>query len=302
MLKFWISGPDKINNRAFHMTQPDRRARMEEEIRILCVDDEKNVLRAIERLFLDEDYEIITASSGKEGLEILEREPGIQLVISDYRMPEMHGVDFLKEVCERWPNTVRIVLSGYADTAAIVDAINEGQIYKFIPKPWNDDELKVTIANAIERYFLHKKNMQLTEELRRRNEELERINNSLEQLVEERTAELKFQNRILFHAHQILDSLPVGVIGIDRDGIIVQANAMSNELVGNGRTGIAGMYRFDALPPELNDMVESTIKNKFMASTLTINNSKIKVKGKYMHYSDGQEGITLTLDRDGEDG
>ncbi len=73
-------------------------------------------------------------------------------------MPNMNGVEFLREVRTRWPDTVRIVLSGYADTASIVSAINEGEIYRFIPKPWNDDDLKVTIANAIERYHLLKKN------------------------------------------------------------------------------------------------------------------------------------------------
>src|SRR5664279_3494055 len=126
---------------------------MEEQIRILLVDDEKNVLKALERTFLDEEYEILKASSGIDGLSILESVSPVQVVISDYRMPEMNGVDFLREVCKKWPDTVRIVLSGYADTASIVSAINEGEIYKFISKPWNDDELKVAIANALERYY-----------------------------------------------------------------------------------------------------------------------------------------------------
>ena len=112
---------------------------MEERARILCVDDEPNVLRALERMFLDEEYEILTAPSALEGLQALERIQPVQIVVSDYRMPAMNGVDFLREVCRRWPDTVRIVLSGYADTAAVVAAINDGEIYKFIPKPWNDD-------------------------------------------------------------------------------------------------------------------------------------------------------------------
>ncbi len=128
---------------------------MEEQIRILLVDDERNVLRSLQRTFLDEDYEILTACSGSEGLSILESVSPVQVIISDYRMPEMNGVDFLREVCKKWPDTVRIVLSGYADTVSIVSAINDGEIYKFIPKPWNDDELKVAIANALERYYLN---------------------------------------------------------------------------------------------------------------------------------------------------
>src|SRR6185369_152755 len=126
----------------------------EEPVKILCVDDERNVLRALERIFLDDDYEIVLAGSGDEGLKIMEESGPFQVVISDYRMPAMNGVEFLRVVYERCPETVRIVLSGYADTGAIVAAINDGHIYKFIPKPWNDDELRVTIQNCLERYFL----------------------------------------------------------------------------------------------------------------------------------------------------
>jgi len=123
---------------------------MNDRTRILCVDDERNVLRALERIFLDDDYEILTACSGEQGLEILSAAPQVQVVISDYRMPGMNGVEFLKEVCKTHPETIRIVLSGYADTAAVVAAINQGKIYKFIPKPWNDDELRLTVAKALE--------------------------------------------------------------------------------------------------------------------------------------------------------
>ncbi|MFA6284152.1 MAG: response regulator, partial [Desulfurivibrionaceae bacterium] len=153
---------------------------MTENVTILCVDDEANVLKSLKRLFLDEEYEILTAESGKEGLALLEQHEPVQVVISDYRMPEMDGVAFFKEVHERWPDTVRIVLSGYADTAVVVAAINEGQVYKFIPKPWNDDELKVAIAKALERYFLVKANNELNEELRQANDELSRIAAQLE--------------------------------------------------------------------------------------------------------------------------
>ena len=117
---------------------------MGEPTRILCVDDEQNVLRSLTRLFLDDPYEILTAASGAEGLLILDQTGTVPVVISDYRMPGMNGVEFLSEVRKWWPETVRIVLSGYADTGAIVSAINEGQIYRFVAKPWNEDELQVT--------------------------------------------------------------------------------------------------------------------------------------------------------------
>ncbi len=147
----------------------------QEEIKILFVDDEKNVLNALQRLFLDDDYTILLASSGEEGLEVLKEEENVQIVISDYRMLGMNGVTFLKEVCKFWPDTVRIVLSGYADTTAVISAINDGEIYKFIPKPWNDDELKVTIFNAIERYDLYKKNKILIQQLSNKQAELKSL-------------------------------------------------------------------------------------------------------------------------------
>ncbi|MEA2102015.1 MAG: response regulator, partial [Thermodesulfobacteriota bacterium] len=129
---------------------------MGDEISILCVDDEENVLKSLKRIFMDEeDYTIFTAICGQDGLDILEETPDIQIIVADYRMPGMNGVEFLQKVYEKWPDTIRIVLSGYADTASIVDAINKGHIYKFIPKPWNDDELMVTISNAIDRYLLY---------------------------------------------------------------------------------------------------------------------------------------------------
>ncbi|NVN98622.1 MAG: response regulator [Geobacteraceae bacterium] len=138
---------------------------MSDTIKLLCVDDERNVLRALERIFMDDDYEILTAASGEDGLSIFAENPDISVVISDYRMPGMNGVEFLSQVCEKYPNTVRIVLSGYADTTSVVSAINEGQIYKFVSKPWSDEELRQTVAKAVESFALHQQNQRMAIEL-----------------------------------------------------------------------------------------------------------------------------------------
>ena len=143
---------------------------MGETIKLLCVDDERNVLRALERIFMDEEYEILSATSGEEGFALFTANPDIQVVISDYRMPGMNGVEFLRQICEKYPDTVRIVLSGYADTASVVSAINEGQIYKFVSKPWSDEELRQTVAKAVESFALNHQNKELKKEL----EELKR--------------------------------------------------------------------------------------------------------------------------------
>lgn len=221
---------------------------MDEQVRILCVDDEVNVLRALERIFLDDDFEIHTATSGPDGLKLLEEVPACQVVISDYRMPGMTGVEFLREVCRRWPDTVRIVLSGYADTAAVVEAINEGQIYKFIPKPWNDDELRVTIIKAVESYFLNMRNLELTRQLADTNEELQHINENLERIVAGRSAELILQNKALEHARNILQMLPVGVVCVVPDGVVVQCNEAAAALLGSESEAILGEPMTKVMP------------------------------------------------------
>lgn len=269
---------------------------MNEEIKILCVDDEKSVLKALERLFLDTDYEILTAMSGDEGLDLLRNSGRIQLVVSDYRMPRMNGVDFLKEVYKIQPDTVRIVLSGYADTSAIVEAINEGKIYKFIPKPWNDDELKVTISKALEHYFTKQRNIELALQLERANTELLKINSSLERLVDERTSELLLQNRILTASQNILDALPVGVVGIDPGGLIVQCNKKGLEMFRLSEGNILGMDRRDSLPEDINNLIEELIRGNTLTAHIANNGSHLTVKGAYMRHSSGQEGIILVLD------
>lgn len=269
---------------------------MTDHIKILFVDDERNVLKAIERLFIDDDYEILTANSGEEGLSAIESEYPVQLVISDYKMPGMNGVEFLRQVYQRWPDTVRIVFSGYADTVAVVEAINEGQIYKFIPKPWNDDELKITIANSIEWYSLNKKNLELADKLGEKNKELRELNANLEKIVSERTYELMFQNRVLARSQNILDSLPVGVIGIDLDDIIVQCNRKGMEIFGDMGRIMVGIDRKDIFDEVLNNFIDRVIQNKYIWEIMLLNSRNIKIKGVFMQNPDGQEGIILVFD------
>lgn len=266
---------------------------MSEQGKILFVDDESNVLRSLQRLFMDEDYELFTAPSGEEGLEILRAESDIQVVVSDYRMPEMNGVDFLKEVYEHWPNTVRIVLSGYADTGSIVGAINEGQIYRFIPKPWNDEELKIHIAKAFEIYFLREKNRKLAGKLQETNEELRLINENLEERVRERTDEVLFQNTVLKNSQNILDSLPVGVIGLDDSGLIVQCNKLAGMLF-NEQSISANNYKKVFSGP-LIAFVDRLSDKKIDSESIIIDDKKCMVKGAVMEAQEGQKGKVIVL-------
>ena len=270
---------------------------MEEQIRILLVDDEKNVLRSLQRTFLDEEYEILTACSGIEGLSILESVSPVQVIISDYRMPEMNGVDFLREVCKKWPDTVRIVLSGYADTVSIVSAINDGEIYKFISKPWNDDELKVAIANALERYYLNKKNKELTYELKVKNEELEIINNDLERVITEKTSKVILLNEILTKVQNINSAIPVGVVGIDPEGIIVKCNKEAEKILFGNEPDFLGKRYQERLPGEVSEFVSSISGGEAISGMFDIQGAQVKVTASVMENAD-QKGLILVFMRE----
>jgi len=138
---------------------------------ILYVDDEVNNLTAFRATYRRE-FIIHTAESAAKGLEIL-KEHKINLILTDQRMPNMTGIEFLEEVLKINPDPIRILITGYADINAVIDAINKGQVYRYISKPWNDQELRLTILNAFEVYTLREENKVLTQQLLKANEQLE---------------------------------------------------------------------------------------------------------------------------------
>lgn len=170
---------------------------------VLLVDDEVNILSALRRLFRPLGYRIHTAESGPAGLAILEEEP-VDLVISDMRMPQMSGVEFLAEVAQRWPAVTRILLTGHADLASTVDAINRGHIYAYFSKPWEDNDIRLAVQHALEQKRLREERDRLLEQNQRQNAELKALNFSLEQKVRERTEELRQTNLFLELAYQQL--------------------------------------------------------------------------------------------------
>jgi len=156
---------------------------------LLFVDDERNILASLRRLFRSEGYKIHLANSGAEGLELLKKER-VDLVISDMRMPEMNGAEFLSRVAEKWPGITRMLLTGYSDMGSTIDAINKGNVYKYICKPWEDSDLKQNVKLALELRQIEQERDRLLVLTREQNEELESFNTNLENLVEKRTAEL----------------------------------------------------------------------------------------------------------------
>jgi len=142
--------------------------------RILLVDDEVNVLRALQRAFRQENYEIVSAANGEEALELIRTQP-FHLVISDYMMPGMNGGELLKQAKTLRPDMQRIMLTGHADVNAVVAAVKGGAVYKFILKPWNDEDLRVTVALALEQYDLIERNRRLQRDNDTRGKELSQL-------------------------------------------------------------------------------------------------------------------------------
>ena len=142
--------------------------------KILFVDDEEGVLNAMRRIFRQENYTMLTASTGAEALELLQKEAA-HVVISDHRMPGMTGADLLRKIKALYPQTIRIMLTGHADVNAIMGAVNEGAVYKFITKPWNDDDLRLTVSLALEQYDLIQENKSLKKQAKTQEKEIKRL-------------------------------------------------------------------------------------------------------------------------------
>ncbi|NOZ52586.1 MAG: response regulator [Gammaproteobacteria bacterium] len=170
---------------------------------LLLVDDESNILSSLKRLFHPLGYHIHTATSGAEGLDLLARKP-VDLIVSDMRMPEMDGAEFLEKAAKKWPDSMRILLTGYADLGSIIAAVNQGKIYRYISKPWQDHELTLAVQQALELKQLEDDKKQLETLTRRQNEKLTELNASLEAKVAARTSELRQTMEFLEEAHTSL--------------------------------------------------------------------------------------------------
>lgn len=165
---------------------------------ILLVDDEVPILKSLQRLFRKTGYRMLLANSGREGLEILKKEKEtVALIISDQRMPEMNGAQFLEHAKGIVPDALRFLLTGYSELSSLADSINKGEIHRYITKPWEDEDLLTLARQAVEQYQLKKENLRLTELTKRQNQELSEFNKTLEQKVEERTRELQQKQKEL---------------------------------------------------------------------------------------------------------
>ena len=230
---------------------------------LLLVDDEPSILSALRRLFRPHGYRILTAEGGEAGLALLASET-VDLVISDMRMPGMDGAAFLQAVRERWPQVVRILLTGYADMNSTVNAINQGEIYRYISKPWNDEEMVSIVREALTRQRLEAENRHLQALTQRQNEELRLLNNSLEQKVAERTQALEEALRMLEKAHGDLKKSFLTTVQVFSGIIELRAGQTGSRLTGHGRR-VADLARAIALRLKLAD---NEVQNIVLAGLL----------------------------------
>jgi two-component system, NtrC family, sensor kinase len=203
--------------------QPDSAiaVRRREDASVLIVDDDEHVRRALKRVLKRARCRLYEAPDADAALALLTVEP-VHVVVSDYRMPGMSGVEFLRVVKERWPRVQRVLLTGQADTAAIEEAVNQSEIFRFIWKPWDDAHLLLTIESAIDQYWLVEENGRLSELLTQRNAELELANRDLEAKVEQRSQALL---RAADEWRACFDAISDPLAILHQDGEVMRANA-----------------------------------------------------------------------------
>jgi CheY-like chemotaxis protein len=171
--------------------------------RILVVDDEEAILETMTFTFED-DYEVFTSTDARRALDILDQNAPIAVVLTDQRMPNMSGIEFVTEVCKRHPSTVRMILTGFSDMEAIIQAINDGHVYAYITKPWEPDQLKQLMKQAVEHYHLSLENERLLAGLQNANVFLEAV----------------------------MDHLDTGAIAVDSKGVIQAVNRPVRDYLG----------------------------------------------------------------------
>ena len=166
-------------------------------------------------------------------------------------------------------------------------AINEGHIYRFIPKPWNDDELRITIQNCLERYFLQKNNHELLEQLAKTNQ-------ILEEKVQQRTEQLELRNKALEFSQSLMGNLPVGVAGIDANGMIAYCNTIATRLLKNVCCEVFGADVTTCCNKALEKLVEKTRREKTISGKILLNETPCRILGRCVDFS-GNEAVVLVF-------
>lgn len=213
---------------------------------LLLVDDEKNILASLRRLLRADGYQIHCAESGEQGLAVL-AEHAVDVIVSDQRMPGMLGSDFLRKAKQLRPDTIRIMLSGYTELQSVTDAVNEGAIYKFLTKPWDDELLRGHLAEAFRLKEVADENQRLQFELLAANRDLAAANVRMEVLLQEKQRQITLDEVSLGITRDVLEHLTVAVMGLDDLGVIAFVNASARRLLQH-RRAVLGATAASAFP------------------------------------------------------
>jgi CheY-like chemotaxis protein len=229
-------------------------ARRSRQRTLLLVDDEDNIVAALRRLLRAEGWLVLSATSAEQALQLMARHE-VDVILSDQRMPGMTGVELLRRAKELYPNTIRLVLSGYTELQSITDAINEGAIYKFLAKPWDDEQLRAHLREAFALKEMADQNRRLDQEVQAANRELADLNRRLQTLLSAQREQNEREVGSREAAQELLDAVPVPVFGIDDEGLLVFANAPAQALCGLGGD-LLGAPATEQLPQSLRQALD----------------------------------------------
>jgi len=228
---------------------------------ILCVDDERNILEILKRLFRKETYRVLTALSGTEGLQIL-RENDVNIVISDQRMTEMQGTEFLKTVKEHYPDVLTAILTGNADVETIKEALNRGHITRFFLKPWNSDELKLGIRDLVYQYDRKHNMSEINRKVARHiRDVVKRDISKAAEMAKERKEKSTPRNKALAFSYAFLEEMPMPIVGVDDDKRVVLINQKAKALSRTGKMLEIGRKLSDCLSKDIEEGVAAAIAN-----------------------------------------
>lgn len=216
---------------------------------LLLVDDEEGILASLKRLLRRDGYSVVTADSAAQGLQRL-AEVEVDVIVSDQRMPGMTGVEFLRRAKDLYPHTIRMVLSGYTELQSIIDAINEGAIYKFLTKPWDDARLRQHVAEAFRQKDMADENRRLARQVESANADYLALNARLETLVAQQRGEAELLALAANGTREALEALPAPVLVVDADGTLAFVNEEARRQIPQTAGEIGGPAA-QALPADL---------------------------------------------------
>jgi signal transduction histidine kinase len=271
------------------------------EISVLFLDDEQNVLNSISRLFMNEAYGVAVAGNCEEATAIMAREK-IKVVFSDQRMPDITGIEFLRRIKTRYPDAIRILFTAYADLTATEAAINISEVYRFINKPWQPDELKAAVAGAIHYFDIVMENRHLFNETNIKNEALELANSKLKVLYD---VQKEFSSTLSHELRTPLASIKAA-IDIVISGTTGEITAEQKNFLGRAKSNVDRLNRLinDILDLAHLESGKATLNkqsgdiNKVIQSVAESQESVARARGLYLKVSLDPSVPVLSLDQD----